>query len=67
MIGHGSSNAHAIKNAAKAAAAFASANVIDKLQDDLKMNKDLEKVGKKPSFIDKVLKDIHIKKLEKNS
>jgi len=67
LIGHGSSNAHAIKNAAKAAADFASAGIVNMLQSGLKTNSDLEKLGKKPSFIDKVLHDIHIKKSDKNS
>jgi glycerol-3-phosphate acyltransferase PlsX len=55
IIGHGRSTSNAIKNAIRAAKNFAETNVIFHIQNDLEVNNDLQTVGKKPSFIDRVL------------
>ena len=43
-------------------ALFSKANVIYHIENDLEINNDLHTLGKKPSFISKVLKDIQLKK-----
>jgi len=55
FIAHGKSNAIAIKNAIRSAKEFTESEVIYHIQHDLEVNKDLQSVGKKPSFIDRLL------------
>jgi len=61
-IAHGRSNPFTIKNAIRGTIEFTEANVIYHIENDLEVNNDLHILGKKPSFISKVFKDIHIKK-----
>lgn len=62
MFAHGRSNPFTIKNAIRGIIEFTEANVIYHIENDLEINDDLHTLGKKPSFISKVLKDIHLKK-----
>ena len=62
MFAHGRSNPYTIKNAIRCAIEFTEANVIYHIENDLEINKDLHSIGKKPSFISKVLQDMHLKK-----
>ena len=62
IIAHGRSNPFTIKNAIRGTIEFTEANVIYHIENDLEVNNDLHILGKKPSFISKVFKDIHIKK-----
>jgi glycerol-3-phosphate acyltransferase PlsX len=64
IIAHGKSTAHAMKNAVRAGRDFAETNIIYHIQNDLAANKDLHTIGKKPSFINRVLQDMHLKKPE---
>ncbi len=64
IIAHGRSSSYAIKNAVRAARDFANASVIDHIQNDLEVNNDLQTIGRKPSFINRVLQDISLKKDE---
>lgn len=56
FIAHGKSNAIAIKNAIQTAKRFTESEVVYHIQHDLEVNKDLQSVGKKPSFIDRLLR-----------
>ena len=62
MFAHGRSNPYTIKNAIRCAIEFVETNVVYHIENDLVINKDLHSVGKKPSFISKVLQDMHIRK-----
>lgn len=62
MFAHGRSNAYTIKNAIRCAIEFTEANVVYHIENDLGINKDLHSIAKKPSFISKVLQDMHITK-----
>ena len=62
MFAHGRSNPFTIKNAIRGIIEFTEANVIYHIENDLGINNDLHTLGKKPSFISKVLKDINLKK-----
>ncbi len=61
IIAHGRSCPKALKNAIRAARDFTQNNVINHIQNDLEINNDLQTVGKKPSFINRVLQDINLK------
>jgi len=56
IIAHGRSNSHAVKSAIRAAKEFAEAGVVYHIHNDLEVNKDLQTVGKKPSFIERVFR-----------
>jgi len=62
IICHGRSNALAIKNAVKAGMDYSASNVVSHIQHDLEINRDLQSVGKKPSFIKRMLQDIYSKR-----
>ncbi len=55
IIAHGRSNAYAIKNAIRAAHYFTESNVIHHTLNDIETHKDIQRLGKKPSFINKML------------
>ncbi len=55
ILAHGRSNSHAIKNAVKAAMDYTLSNVVSHIQHDLEINRDLQSIGKKPSFIKRML------------
>ena len=55
IIAHGRSNPHAIKNAVKAGMDYALSNVVSHIQHDLEINRDLQSIAKKPSFIKRML------------
>lgn len=59
IICHGRSNPQAIKNAVKAGMDYALSNVVSHIQHDLETNRDLQSIGKKPSFIKRMLQDIY--------
>jgi glycerol-3-phosphate acyltransferase PlsX len=56
IIGHGRSNAKAIKNAVRTAYGFVEKRVTEYLEENLKENQVLHTVGKKHGFLDKVFK-----------
>lgn len=62
IICHGRSNALAIKNAVKAAIDYSRSDMISHIQHDLEINRDLQSVGRKPSFIKRMLQDIYSKR-----
>jgi glycerol-3-phosphate acyltransferase PlsX len=62
IFAHGRSNPYTIKNAIRTTIEFTEANVIYHIENDLEINNDLHILGKKPSFISKVFKDINLKK-----
>jgi glycerol-3-phosphate acyltransferase PlsX len=62
IFAHGRSNPFTIKNAIRGTIEFTEANVIYHIENDLEINKDLHTLGKKPSFMSKVFKDMHLKK-----
>ena len=55
ILAHGRSNSHAIKNAVKAGMDYALSNVVSHIQHDLEVNRDLQSIAKKPSFIKRML------------
>ena len=55
ILAHGRSHSHAIKNAVKAGMDYAMSNVVSHIQHDLEINRDLQSIGKKPSFIERML------------
>ena len=62
IICHGRSQAPAIKHAIKAAADYAGSNAVYHIQHDLAASRDLKSIGKKPSFIKRVLFDMNLKR-----
>jgi len=62
IICHGRSNAQAVKNAVKAAMDYSVSNVVSHIQHDLEINRDLQSVGRKPSFIKRMLHDMYGKR-----
>jgi len=54
FICHGKSSANAIKNGIKQAARHVEKNIISTLKEELTQSEDLYKIGKKPSFLQKV-------------
>ncbi len=61
IISHGKSTSEAMKNAVRAAKDFAETKVVEHIQSDKEVHHDIETIGKKPSIIDRVLKDMHLK------
>lgn len=62
IICHGRSLAPAIKNALKAGMQYAQLNAVQHIQHELQTNLDLRSIGKKPSFIKRMLFDINLKR-----
>lgn len=58
VICHGRSQAPAIKNAIKAAADYVRSDAVARIEHELRPNRDLKTVGKKPSFLKRMLHDI---------
>ncbi len=58
IICHGRSQAPAIKNAIKAAADYAGSGAVSRIEHELRPSRDLKTVGKKPSFIRRMLHDM---------
>ena len=54
FICHGKSSANAIKNGIKQAARHVEKNIISTLKEELTQSEDLYKIGKRPSFLQKV-------------
>jgi len=62
ILCHGRSHALAIKHAIKAAVDYARSNAVYHIQHDLEASRDLKSIGKKPSFIKRVLFDMNLKR-----